>query len=126
MMYGFEITTVRVIVIASCSFSILLMLGGFVRYRKWWETKTRDYWFGRLMWCISGGSACLEAIIRGTPFRYSLIFFLCASVVTLKGLLTKGSWGTPKEAIEEKAKEEKAKEDDAATGKKLFRIDTDG
>lgn len=89
----------RLFVITACLISMVAMGLGFFRYHKYWNEKTRDYWFGRLMWCIVGITGCTEAIIRNTSFRYSIVFFIVAAAVTLKGVLTPGEWGTPREAL---------------------------
>jgi amino acid transporter len=96
-------TVLRCLVITVCVFCMAMMLVGFVRFRESWNEKTRDYWFGRMMWCIAGASAALEGILRHTTLRYSIVFFVVAGLVTLKGVLQKGAWGTPPDAVKQKA-----------------------
>lgn len=97
----------RIVVIVVCSAAMVIMLIGFARFRKSWNEKTRDYWFGRMMWCLTGVIGCSESLIRHTSFRYSTIFIVAAGLVTLKGTMTKGSWGTPPEVADKLRKDKR-------------------
>lgn len=87
----------RFVIFVLCAFSFVLMGFGFYFHSSCWNSKTRDYWYGRMMWNVVGMSAMLEGWIRHTPFRYSLIFIFVATIITLKGNLSKGAWGTNSE-----------------------------
>jgi multisubunit Na+/H+ antiporter MnhG subunit len=94
----------RLFLIALCASSVLIMLVGFFRFHTDWNEKTRDYWFGRVMWCIAAISSSSEAIVRHSSFRYSIGFFIVAGLVTLKGVLQRGSWGTSTDAVNKNTK----------------------
>lgn len=90
----FLINLFRILIGIACAMSIILMVAGFARHHHGWNSKTRDYWYGRLMWTVVGVSSAVEGIARGTAFRYTLIFMAAAALATLKGNLQKGTWGT--------------------------------
>lgn len=58
-----------------------------------WNTKTRDYWYALVMWCVAGFAISLEGIVRDSPLGARLVFTTAAVLVTLKGLTRKGTWG---------------------------------
>lgn len=58
-----------------------------------WNVKTTDYWYALTAWCVSGVAIPIESMIRDSPPSARPVFLLVASLVTLKGLLHKGSWG---------------------------------
>lgn len=89
----FWINIWRILIFTICFLSFLIMTVGFKRHRKNWNTKTRNYWAGRVMWTCAGMAITLESLIRHTPWRINLIFLTAAALVTLKGNLQKGSWG---------------------------------
>ncbi len=89
----FWVTVIRILVIWSCSVAIGAMVFQISKHRAEWNPKTIDLWYGRMMWCVFGVSAAIEGLIRETPFRYSQILLLGASLATLRGILTPGSWG---------------------------------
>lgn len=103
-MYWFNFFLVMLIVI--CSFSMILMAHDFIRDHRVWNQKTRDYWYGRNMWTITGIIAGVEGLVRDIPFRYTLVFLFAAALATLKGNLQRGRWGnaephTKKNEVEE-------------------------
>lgn len=83
----------RILLIVMCAVSIILMSRDFNRYGPYWNQKTRDYWYGRMAWCISGVIWGLESTIRHAPFRYTFVFLFVAALVTLKGNAQGGRWG---------------------------------
>lgn len=87
------IDVVRVVILVVCVTTLVLMSRAFFRQRNKWNEKTRDYWYGRMMWALVGVSSAIEGIARGVPFRYTLILIAAASLATLKGNLRKGPWG---------------------------------
>lgn len=89
----FWINLLRVVIIVMCLASLILMARDFRVHGKGWNEKTRDYWYGRNMWTLTGLIGCVEGIVRGVPFRYTLIFFTVAALVTLKGNMQRGGWG---------------------------------
>ena len=89
----FWIDLFRILIGCVCVVSLYIMSQSFLRYRDEWNSKTRDYWYARVVWTVVGLSSAIEGIIRGTPFRYTLIFIAAASFATLKGNLQKGKWG---------------------------------
>lgn len=84
----------RVVIALVCLVSIVVMTISFIRHRNIWNQKTRDYWYGRLMWMVVGFSACIEGLVRDSPLRYTFIFTTAAALITLKGNLQRGSWGS--------------------------------
>ena len=58
-----------------------------------WNAKTRDYWFALVMWSVAGVAMSLEGILRNSVPGTRLLFICLASLVTLRGLLRRGTWG---------------------------------
>lgn len=67
-----------------------------LRYRREgadWNTKTKDIWYGSLMWSIAGCIFVLQAIALDRPFTAATVFMTAAILVTGKGVHGKGPWG---------------------------------
>lgn len=79
-----------------CVISFVILLVRYKQHRNDWNAKTLNYWYGRTMWTIAGGSLSLEGYLRHSPFRYSTVLITAAAVVTLIALMTKGAWGSDK------------------------------
>lgn len=90
----FWINFFRIVTGLMCVLSMVIMSRDFYVYHKIWNEKTRDYWYGRMMWAVVGLSASIEGLIRDSPFRYTFVFTAVAIIVTLKGNLQKGKWGS--------------------------------
>lgn len=76
------------------SLRCLFLLGlRFAKHSSKWNTKTRDYWFAMVMWCVAGVAIPIEGILRDSPIGGRLVFLTMASVVTLKALVSSGAWG---------------------------------
>lgn len=84
---------VRLINLITCSTCVIILLGGFARHRNHYNVKTRDYWYGRVMWCATGVVISFEGIDKEFPLTIVPLFVFIASIVTLKGMLQKGQWG---------------------------------
>lgn len=87
------IEVIRILVVIVCFASLILMTHDFYKYHDDWNQKTRDYWYGRVMWTLVGISGGIEGTLRHTPFRYSLVLLIAAALATLKGNLQRGKWG---------------------------------
>ena len=90
---GFDV--LRVVNTLLCSLTFLLMLGGMKRHGQEYNKKTRDYWYGRLMWAVTGIVISFEGIRTNATSEFVPVAVLFAVVVTLKGILQKGPWGHP-------------------------------
>jgi hypothetical protein len=88
------VTALRCILLTVCLVSVVILANRYRVNRDNWSSKTRDYWYAQLMWCVAGVAIPLEGILRQTPFRYSFTLLLAASIVNLIGLRKKGPWGT--------------------------------
>lgn len=93
----FWVTSIRVITGIICIISLVIMIDSFLKYRQYWNTKTLDYWYARVMWTVGGLSVCVEGVIRHLPIRYSFVFVVAAALTTLKGNLRRGRWGGVRE-----------------------------
>lgn len=91
----------RAAVFLICAISLIVMVGGFIRYRKGWNKKTRDYWYGRVMWTVAGMALSFEGIDENVHLRYGLIFVSVAALATLKGNLQRGPWGYKKDMLDD-------------------------
>lgn len=58
-----------------------------------WNTKTKDYWFAIVLWCLTSVVLAIEGVYEDRPLEPRLVFYVMATAVTLKGLLSKSSWG---------------------------------
>jgi hypothetical protein len=86
----------RAVVGIVCLLSFLRLLYRFALHRDEWNPKTRDYWYALTMWSFAGLALSVEALIRHSPFRYSLVFVSAAAIVSMIGLRRKGGWGSDK------------------------------
>lgn len=77
-----------------CVLSFVFMWIGYARFHKVWNIKTRDYWYGRVAWSSAGIFLCLEQLARKFPFNYAMVFVLAGALITLKGNMRPGPWGT--------------------------------
>jgi len=89
----FWITVWRIAIFCVCVVSFFIMTIGYQRHRHEWNKKTRDYWYGRVMWILTGVVIVVEGFIQHSRDDYSLVFVTAASLATLKGNLQKGTWG---------------------------------
>lgn len=87
------INAVRILVAILCVWSMYIMTKSYVKNHRNWNQKTIDYWYGRQVWTVVGLSACIEGLVRNSPFRYTFVFIVVAVIATLKGNLQKGKWG---------------------------------
>lgn len=81
------------ILLVSCA-SVFFLLRRFYKFHDSWNTKTRDYWYALFMWSISGVGVALEGILRQSPFRFVLVIITAAAIVTLIGVIRRGTWGS--------------------------------
>lgn len=58
-----------------------------------WNTKTRDYWYSLVMWCVVGVVVMIQGVMFDYPLGPSLPITTAALAVTLRGLLRHGEWG---------------------------------
>jgi hypothetical protein len=72
---------------------MIWLIGGLIKQYEYWNTKTRDLWYSRLMWSGVGIGISIEGIIYDRGMTYTLVFVTAASLITFKGLNIKGSWG---------------------------------
>lgn len=89
----FWITAWRIAIFCVCVLAFVIMAVGFKRHRHQWNKKTRDYWYGRMMWVLAGAAIVIEGFLEDTHDNYSLVFVSAAALATLKGNLQKGNWG---------------------------------
>lgn len=83
----------RVVTGIICIWSMYIMTKSYYKNHTKWNAKTIDYWYGRLMWTVVGLAACIEGLIRQSPFRYSFVLLMAAVIVTFKANVQRGSWG---------------------------------
>ncbi len=84
----------RVMVILVCALSLVILTKRFIKNRKHWNAKTRDYWYALTMWSFTGVVIGVEGIRQGTPFNVRIVFVSVAALVSLFGLRRRGSWGS--------------------------------
>ena len=83
----------RFILLLACCVSFVMLVHKYLGHRKYWNMKTKDYWYALLMWSIAGISYGTEGIVRDRPLGPTLVFVFAAAVVSVKGVLKKGAWG---------------------------------
>lgn len=93
----FWLDVLRGVIAFVCLVSIAIMVDSFIKYHDYWNSKTRDYWYARVMWTVGGVAGSIEGIVRGIPMKYSYVIVVAASLTTLKGNLKKGRWGGVRE-----------------------------
>lgn len=74
-------------------FCIVWLFGGLAQQHKQWNTKTRDFWYSRLMWAFTQVSLSVDGIVQHIGISFSLPLITAAGLVTMKALAAKGSWG---------------------------------
>lgn len=77
-----------------CAIALFLLWKRFLQSKNSWNTKTRDYWYAVVMWCVAGFAIAIEGVVRDSSMGARPVILFVAGVVTLKGLLKKGSWGS--------------------------------
>lgn len=83
----------RVINILLSLVVLVLLVGGILRFGDRYNTKTRDYWYGRFTWTLTGLIISFEGVRRDFPFTVIPLCVFAATLVTLKGILQRGPWG---------------------------------
>jgi uncharacterized membrane protein len=83
----------RGVVFLVCLASFVILMFRFVRHRKKWNAKTRDYWYALSMWSFAGMVIAFEGIRQHTPFGVRILVVSVAALVSLFGLRRRGSWG---------------------------------
>lgn len=58
-----------------------------------WNQKTLDYWYSLLMWSAAGVIIAGQGVVLDRPFTPATVLLAAATLVTAKGIHTKGSWG---------------------------------
>lgn len=69
------------------------LMGGLIRQHNQWNSKTRDFWYSRLLWAATQIVISIDGINLGAGFSYGLGFITVAGVITFKGLNRRGKWG---------------------------------
>lgn len=69
------------------------LIGGLIKQRHTWNTKTRDFWYSRMMWALVQCAFCIETLGDGNYMATTLVLVTIAGLVTFKGLNKKGPWG---------------------------------
>lgn len=87
------LTIVRIILLVVAASAFFILLNRFRVGRQDWNAKTRDYWYALTMWTFASGCGTAESLYRQLPGRYSIVLSVAAAVVTLTGVLRKGTWG---------------------------------
>lgn len=83
----------RLAILIVCVICTVMLTNRFIRHRKAWNSKTIDYWYSMMMWSIAGSVIAVEGIRLDSPFSVRTVFVSLAAVVSLRGLMRKGSWG---------------------------------
>lgn len=83
----------RVVVFFVSVYGFFALLFRFKNRSEGWNTKTRDYWFALLMWCLAGCVLMIQGVVLDRPFTPGSVFTMAAVFVTAKGLHKRGSWG---------------------------------
>lgn len=84
---------VRAIAFVINAYSLYLSV---IRYRAGiagWTSKTIDLWYALTMWILAGAVFSVQGIILDRPFTPGFVFLTAASLVSGKGLRSKGPWG---------------------------------
>lgn len=84
---------IRVISLGMAIVCLTLLGKRFAKSRDQYNTKTRDYWYATVLWCVASVALALEGMYEDRPMEPRLIFYTLATAVTLKGLLSKSDWG---------------------------------
>lgn len=82
------------------AFCLVWLVGGLIKQKDYWNVKTRDLWYSRLMYAVLQIVLSAEGIYYGRDSTYSLAFVTAAGLVTAKGLYKKGAWGYDPEDLQ--------------------------
>lgn len=83
----------RLVGLLICVYTLAILASRSARFRSEWNTKTRDLWFALVMWTLTGVALAVEGVVEDRPLEPRLVFYFIASVIGLKGIIRKGSWG---------------------------------
>ena len=76
------------------AYSLTILL---VRYRnggKDWNVKTKDHWFGLVMWSLAGCVFSLQGVALDRPLTVGFVFLTAAVLATGKAVHKNGDWGS--------------------------------
>lgn len=85
---------IRLLNLGLCVVCLVIMGVDYYKHNDTYNEKTRDLWYSRVMWALAGIVISFEGIRRDFPFTTIPLFVFIASIVTLKGLIQSGSWGS--------------------------------
>lgn len=83
----------RILAFFANVWSLVLLVRAFLRRRGDWSQKTLDYWYALTMWSLAGAILSIQGVVMDLPLTPTVIFVTAASLVSIKGLYRKGTWG---------------------------------
>jgi len=83
----------RITIIALNVGCLFILMHRLRQQRANWSAKTRDYWFALVMWSLAALTASFEGLLQDLPPGVRLVLVAAATLVTLKALCRRGSWG---------------------------------
>lgn len=86
----------RLLIFVACTSCLIFLAIRFVKRRKDWNAKTRDYWFAMTTWSLAGAAIGVQGIYEHIPISPRTVLVTVAALVTLNGLRRQGGWGDEK------------------------------
>lgn len=84
---------IRVVDLSMSLICLTILMRRFGQNSDAYNTKTRDYWFAMVLWCVTSVALAIEGMLEDRPLEPRLMFYVLATAVTLKGLLNRSPWG---------------------------------
>jgi hypothetical protein len=91
---------IRLVAAVASIISLYLLAARRVNSRDDWSAKTNDLWWAMVAWCVTGVALPIEGILEDRHFEPRPVFYLIASLITLRGVWRRGHWGGRDEKLQ--------------------------